>query len=226
MTEAGFEYVPASVQTVALAQANVRKKGSKAVRKEYKEKWGYDVSTRYENKVKNIELGPQNLRYFHNLSEADQVAYERTLYGEDPNATFAFSFDEEDLSGTGGCTRKAVEQVFTPDQLKETYVNPKDILIESDPRIVEANANWVACMQDAGYDGYLEQDDIIGEFEERFDALTEGEDPRTLTGARAEELKRMQAEEIAISLVDLECQDYLDPVYHEVEIEVLGVALD
>src|SRR3990170_1823442 len=61
MAEAGFEYVPADVQTVALAQANVRKKGSYAVKKEYKEKWGYDVSTRFENKVKNIELGPQNL---------------------------------------------------------------------------------------------------------------------------------------------------------------------
>ena len=226
MTEAGFEYVPASVQTVALAQYNVRKKGSYSVKKEYKEKWGYDVSTRYENKIKNIELGPQNLRIIKGLSEADRVAYERTLYGEDPNATFAFTFDEEDFSGTGGCTRKAVEQVFTPEQLKETYINPKDILIESDPRVVEANANWVACMQDAGYDGYLEHDDIIGEFEERFDALTEGEDPRTLTGARAEELKQMQAEEIAISLADLECEQDLDLAVHQVELEVLGVALD
>ncbi len=42
-------------------------------------------------------------------------------------------------------------------------------------------------MQDAGYDGYLDQDDIIGEYEERLDELTEGEDPQTLTGARAGE---------------------------------------
>jgi len=222
MAEAGFEYVPADVQTVALAQANVRKKGSYAVKKEYKEKWGYDVSTRFENKVKNIELGPQNLGIIEGLSEADREAYERTLYGEDPNATFAFAFDEEDLSGTGGCTRKAVEQVFTTEQLKETYINPKDLLVEADPRVVEANANWVACMQDAGYDGYLEQDDIIGEFEERYEALTEGEDPRTLTGAQAEELKQLQAEEIAISLADLECEQALDEAVHEVEIELFG----
>jgi hypothetical protein len=225
MAEAGFEYVPADVETVALAQANVRKKGSYEVKKEYKQKWGYDVSTRFENKIKSIELGPQNLRYIQGLSEADRVAYERTLYGEDTNATFAFTFDEEDFSSTGGCTRKAVEQVFTPEQLKETYINPKDTLIESDPRVVEANANWVACMQDAGYDGYLEQEDIISELEDRFFALTEGEDPRTLTGAKAEELKQLQAEEIAISLADLDCEQALDKAVEEVEIEVYGKPL-
>ena len=78
-------------------------------------------------------------------------------------------------------------------------------------------------MQDAGYDGYLEQDDIIGEFEDRLEELTEGKDPETLTGARAEELKQLQQEEIAISLVDLDCQiEYLDSVIAEVEIEVFG----
>jgi hypothetical protein len=222
MAEAGFEYIPADVETVALAQANVRKRGTYEEKKAYKEKWGYDASTRFENKVKNIELGPQNLQYIRSLSEADRAAYERTLYGEDPNATFAFTFDEEDLSSTGGCTRAAVEQVFTPEQLKGTYVNPKDILIEGDPRVVEAQADWVACMQDAGYDGYLDQDEIIEEFEEEFFALTGGKDPRTLTGARAEELKQLQAEEIAISLADLDCEQALDKAVEEVEIEVYG----
>jgi len=63
----------------------------------------------------------------------------------------------------------------------------------------------------------------IDEFEERFDALTEGEDPTTLTGAQAEELKQMQAEEIAISLADLECEQDLDRAIREVEIELFGV---
>ncbi len=225
MTEAGFEYVPADVETVEAAQAALRTEPG-YTELEYKEKWGFAVTTRFDNRVKEIELGPQNLRIFADLSEADQVAYERTLYGEDPHATFAFSFDEEDLSSTGGCTRKAVEQVFTPAQLKDTYINPKDILVEEDPRVVEANANWVTCMQDAGYDGYVEQDEIIGEFEERLDALTEGEDPTTLTGARAEELKQMQAEEIAISLADLECQlKYTRTIIRAVELELFGVVL-
>lgn len=225
MTEAGFEYVPADVETVEAAQAALRTEPG-YTEEEYKKQWGFAVTTRFDNRVTEIELGPQNLRIFADLSEADQVAYERTLYGEDPDATFAFSFDEEDFSSTGGCTRKAVEQVFTPEQLKDAYINPKDILVEEDPRVVEADANWVACMQDAGYDGYVEQDEIIGEFEERLDALTEGEDPTTLTGARAEELKQMQAEEIAISLADLQCQlEHTRTVIQEVELELFGVVL-
>jgi hypothetical protein len=225
MSEAGFEYVPADVETVAKAQAALRVEPG-YTEEEYKRKWGWGVTTRFDNVVKEIELGPQNLRYIQGLSEADRLAYERTLYGEDPNETFAFAFDEEDFSSTGGCTRKAVEQVFTPEQIKGGYINPKDTLIESDPRVVEANANWVACMEAAGYDGYVEQDEIIGEFEERLDALTVGEDPATLTGAKAEELKRLQAEEIAIALVDLDCQlKYVREVIKAVEVEIFGVEL-
>ena len=95
--------------------------------------------------------------------------------------------------------------------------------MEADPRVVEANANWVSCMQDAGYDGYIEQDDIIGELEERLEALTEGEDPQTLTGSRAKELEQLQQEEIALSLADLKCETtYLEGVIREVEIELFG----
>ena len=156
------------------------------------------MSTRVENKVKGIELGPQNLAIIASLSEADRVAYERTLYGEDPNATFAFTFDEEDFSGTGGCTRKAVEQVFTREQLTGDTSTRRTSSSE-DPRVVQANADWVACMQAAGYNGYLEQDEIIDELEERYEQITEGEDPRTLTGSRATALQELQANEIGVS---------------------------
>jgi hypothetical protein len=226
MAEAGFEYVPADVEAVANAQAAVRVEPG-FTEEEYKQKFGFGVTTRFDNVVKEIELGPQNLRIIEDLSEADRAAYERTLYGDDPNSTFAFTFDEEDFSSTGGCTRQAVEQVFTPEQLKGTYINPKDTLIENDPRVVEANANWVACMQDAGYDGYVEQDEIIEDFEERLEELIAGEAPATLTGARAEELKQLQEEEIAVALADHECQlAHLRPVIEAVEVEVYGKELD
>lgn len=223
MAEAGFEYVPADVETIARAQSAVRVEPG-YTREEYKKRWGYGISTRFDNVVKEIELGEQNLAIFAGLSEADQAAYERTLYGEDPDATFAFTFDEEDFSSTGGCTRKAVEQVFTKEQLSANYSHPKDLLIEADPRVVEANANWVLCMQGHGYDGYLDQDEIIEEFEERFDGLVGDNDPTTLTGAKLDALHGMQEEEIAISLADLDCQiKHLDTVIREVEIEVFGV---
>jgi hypothetical protein len=224
MAAAGFEYIPVDVKTIETAQARVRKEPG-YTRRTYKEKWGLGVTTRFDNPVRDTGLGP-NLDIYNALSEADQVAYFRTLFGEDPNWDFAFALDEEDFSETGGCTRKAVSQVFTPVQLRGAYVNPKDVLVDSDPRIIEAHRQWSECMHNAGYEYEYDQDEIIEEFQERLEELTEGDDPTTLTGARAEALRKLQAEEIAVSLVDLECQiKHTDAVYRQVETEVFGQPL-
>jgi hypothetical protein len=221
MTEAGFEYVPVDVRTVEAAQARVRTDPG-YTRRTYKERWGLAVTTRFDNPVRDIGLGP-NLAIWKRLPKADQEAYSRTLWGEDPNADFVFTLDEEDFSDTGGCTRKAVEQVFTAEQLKGTYVNPKDVLVDSDPRIVAAERNWSACMRGHGYDYREDQDEIIDEYGERLDELLDGDDPARLTGARAAALRELQQEEIAVSLADLDCQvKHTDQVYRQVEIEVYG----
>lgn len=221
MADAGFEYIPVDVKTIEAAQARVRHDPG-YTRREYKQRWGLAVTTRFDNPVRDIGLGP-NLAIYKGLSESDRAAYSRTLWGEDPNADFVFTMDEEDFSSTGGCTRKAVAQVFTPAQMKGSFVNPKDVLVESDPRIVEANDNWSSCMHERGYEYEEDQDEIIEEYQERLEQLTEGDDPATLTGARAAALHKLQQEEIAVSLADLDCQlKYTDDVYRKVEIEVFG----
>ncbi|HEX6921012.1 MAG TPA: hypothetical protein VF314_12340 [Actinomycetes bacterium] len=225
MREAGFEYVPVDVRTVEAAQARVRQDPG-YTRREYKEKWGLAVTTRFDNPVRDTGLGPQNLRIFKGLSEADQEAYNRTLFGDDPNRDFVFTLDEEDFSETGGCTRKAVAAVFTPEQLKGTYVNPKDVLVDNDPRIVKARAAWSKCMRAAGYDYLEDQDEIIEDFQDRLDELLDGDAPTELTGERAAELKKLQQEEIAASLADLDCQlKHTDKIYDVVEVEVYGQTL-
>ena len=222
MADAGFEYIPASIQDVALAEHADRVQPG-YTREEYKKRWGYGVSTRFDNLAKEIELGPRNLRYIESLPVTHRAAYERALYGDDPNITFAFALGDEDFSSTGGCTRKAVEQVFTPEQIRGDYVNPKDILIEKDARVAKANADWVACMEGYGYIGYLDQDEIISEFEERFAALTSDEEAPTLTGPKLAKLQELQREEIEIALADMRCDDkHLGPLIRSVEAEVYG----
>ncbi|HEY0774447.1 MAG TPA: hypothetical protein VGD51_10220, partial [Nocardioidaceae bacterium] len=157
------------------------------------------------------------------LPEADQEAYSRTLWGDNPKYDFVFAFDEEDFSETGGCTREAVAQVFTKAQLKGTYVNPKDVLVENDPRIIEAEDKWTECMRSAGYDYEDDQDEIIEDYEQRLEELLGEDDPESLTGHRLEQLRKLQQEEIAVSLVDLDCQiKHTDDVFRQVEIEVFG----
>jgi hypothetical protein len=226
MADAGFEYVPVNVQTVEAAQARVRQDPG-LTRKEYKERYGLAVTTRFDDPVRDIGLGPENLRIIASLPEASRVAYNRTLFGRNTHANFVFALDEEDFSKTGGCTRKAVAQVFTPDQVKGTFVNPKDVLVDSDKQFIAARRAWSKCMRAAGYDYLEDQDEIIEDFEERLDELLDGDEPQSLTGARAEELKALQQEEIAVALADLDCQiKYTDNVEEEVEIKVYGRPLD
>lgn len=222
MREAGFEYVPVDVQTIELAQKYVRSDPNIS-RHDYHAKWGYGETTRFDEPQATVGLGPQNLRIVNALPETDREAYERTLYGEDRHADFVWTLDEEDFSSTGGCTRKAVEQVFTPEQLKGTYVNPKDVLVDSDPRIVAARHDWSRCMRSHGYEYKEDQDEIIEEYGERLDELLDGDDPNGLTGQRAAALRKLQQEEIAVSLADLDCQiKHTDEIYRQVEIEVYG----
>jgi hypothetical protein len=225
MREAGFEYVPVDVNTVIAAQKRVRTEPG-FTRRTYKEKWGLAVTTRFDDPVRDTGLGP-NLAILETLPTTDQEAYLRTLLGKNQvHADFVWSLDEEDFSSTGGCTRTAVEQVFTPEQLKGSYVNPKDVLLNSDKRIADAEAAWSRCMADAGYSYKRDQDEIIDEYAERLDAIVGDSDPQRLTGSPAAELKKLQQAEIAVSLADLECQiKHTDKVFDQVETEVYGQPL-
>ncbi len=221
MTEAGFEYIPVDVKTIEAAQKRMRTDPG-YTRRSYKEKWGLGVTTRFDSPVRDTGLGP-NLDIWKSLSESDQAAYSRTLWGDQPRADFVFTLDEEDFSRTGGCTREAVKQVFTAEQLTGAYVNPKDVLVDSDPRIVKATENWSECMHERGFEYEEDQDEIIEEYQERLDKLLDGDDPASLTGSDAEALKKLQGQEIAVSLADLDCQiKYTDDIYRKVEIEVFG----
>lgn len=221
MRDAGFEYIPVDVKTVEEAQARVRTDPG-YTRRTYKEQWGLGVTTRFDDPVRDVGLGP-NLEIWQALPPADREAYAHTLWGDEPKSDFVFTFDEEDFSSTGGCTRKAVSEVFTPQQLKGTYVNPKDVLVENDPRIIEAQDDWTECMREAGYEYEDDQDEIIEDLEQRLGALLEGDDPRSLTGPRLAALRQLQQEEIELSLIDLECQiKYTDDIFRQVEFEVFG----
>jgi hypothetical protein len=222
MHQGGFEYVPVDVKTVEDAQKRVRSDPG-YTRRSYKQKWGLGVTTRFDDPVRDIGLGP-NLRIWQGLPQADREAYARTLFGETTHhQDFVWLLDEERLYEAAGCTRTGVAKVFPAAMLKDSFVNPKDELINSDKRIIAARANWSKCMKAKGYDYKEDQDEIIDEYTQRLDDLTQGQDPTTLTGSKLARLKKLQQEEIAVSLADVDCEiQYCDSVYRTVEIEVYG----
>ena len=167
MREQGFEYVAADYNTVHRGMA-ADKSLPGLSEKQFIAKYGFGVSTTYtgeppqrggEYSPGKMALGERNVRIFEKLSPADQVAYNRALLGENLSATFAVGLEMENFALSGGCTRKGIEQVFNPDQLKATYYNPKDALVNKDPRMKEALRKYAAEMVKAGF-VYSHPDDV------------------------------------------------------------------
>lgn len=221
MRDAGFEYVPVDFVTVRRAML-ADKSAPGLTDDQYREQFGYGISTQADKPAVDLGLGEQNTRIVNDLPESDQVAYLRTLYGENETATFAVTLEAEDFSEIGGCTSTAVEEAFSAEELSATYVNPGDVLIAQDPRVVSATEAWSACIGEEGYD-YSQPDDIEDDLRERFDAITQGEDPSTLTGDALDALTELQGEERALAQVDFDCaEELLEPVIELVEAEIYG----
>jgi hypothetical protein len=181
MRENGFQYVAADHNTVR-AGMSADKHLPGLSEEEFVSRYGYGVSTFYtglppqlstDYSPARVGLGERNVQIFRGLSPADQVAYNRALLGDDVSSTFAVALETEDLSRTGGCTRKAVSETFKPDQLKASHYNPLDAHINKDPRMKAALGFWQREMKKAGFD-YSHPDEIEPDLRNRLSALTEG----------------------------------------------------
>ena len=181
MREQGFQYVAADHNTVRAGMA-ADKRLPGLSEEEFVSRYGFGVSTFYtglppqlstDYSPARVGLGERNVQIFRGLSPADQVAYNRALFGEDVTSTFAVALEIEDLSRTGGCTRKAVAETFKPDQLKASHYNPQDALINKDQRMKAALGFWQREMKKASFD-YGHPDEIEPDLRNRLSTLTEG----------------------------------------------------
>ena len=181
MSDAGFEYIAVDYNTVR--RGMVADKSLPGVSDEqYTAQFGYGISTLYTGlppqladvaTPAKIGLGEQNVQIFNHLSPADQVAYNHTLFGEYSDATFAVALETEDFSLTGGCTRAAVEQVFGSEHLNLTYYSPLDALVQQDPRMIAALAEFANCMRSAGFN-YGNPNEVEPEIRKRLYDITGG----------------------------------------------------
>ncbi len=228
MNEAGFEYIANDFNTIR--RGMVADKSLPGVSEEqFIAQYGFGISTLYLGlgpqlsevmTPAQIGLGEQNIQIFNNLSPADQVAYNHTLFGEHTDATLAVSIEVEDFSRTGGCTRRAIEQVFRPEEFSATYTNPKDALIEQDPRMVAALADFAECMRTAGFD-YSHEREVERDFRSRLDSITGGAPVESLSEDARAALTALQAEERAAAAATSECEgEILDPVAAQIEREL------
>ena len=224
MAAGGFEYVAVDAETVRDAMDGLG--GVPGVSDEdFATQFGYGVSTQFDNPGFAPVFGERNVQALEDLPAADQVAYTRALLGEDAEATFVFTLEVEDFSRTGGCTRTAIERFFSSAELSPSYVNPIDVRVQQDARLLAAQEQWSGCMREAGFD-YESSEDTDIDVQNRLEALTEGADPETLTGSARDALVELQGYERALAVADLGCfEEFVEEVEEEVESEVTGAPL-
>lgn len=222
MREQGFEYVAADYTTVRNGMT-ADKNLPGLSEEEFVAKYGFGVSTLYTGQPPQLAtgyspakvgLGERNVQIYKNLSPADQVAYNRALFGENIGETFAVGLEKENFSRTGGCTRKAIEQVFAPEQLKTTYYNPKDALVNKDPRMQAALRYYAREMRKDGFQ-YNHPDEVEPDIRERLTAITNGGTlpVEKMSPEQRAALKKLQEYELRVAAKNFELQkEVFEPV--------------
>jgi hypothetical protein len=200
---------------------------------EFIEKYGFGISTMYTGQAPQLAagyspakvgLGERNVEIFKHLSPADQLAYNRALLGENTGATFAVAIESENFSPCGGCTRTAIEQVFKPEQLKSTWYNPQDALINKDPRMKAALRTYAAEMKKAGFD-YTHPDEVGRDLRARLAALTNtGSIPvEKMSPDQRTALQKLQDYERRVTVISFRLhEELLDPVEEKIQQELFA----
>jgi hypothetical protein len=217
MKAQGFDYVP--VDPVA---QRVRLFGSGKVRDE---QFGYYVSTLWGRGKQQVD---PNDRIRASLSPADSKAYDQTLAGDNPGATFMDALDTGDFSKLGGCRKDAIAAVFGGTRLLGEIQGKLDQLDErivQDQRMVKATEKWTSCMADAGYH-YSDPDAIDVDLQKRLEAIVGPVQGKFATGPPPGQtpqpydraaLAALQRDELATWHADTDCEHrYITPVENKV----------
>ena len=232
MADQGFQYVAADHNTVR-AGMSADKSLPGLSEEEFVSRYGFGVSTFYTGlppqlstgyNPARVGLGDRNVQIFRKLSSADQVAYNRALLGDDLSSTFAVALETEDLSRTGGCTRKSLTETFKPDQLKASHYNPQDALINKDPRMKAALASWQREMKKASFD-YGHPDEIEPDLRKRLGALTEGGKllVSKMSADQKAALRKLQDFERVVAAKSFKLsEDMLKPVEEQIQEELFS----
>jgi len=230
MRKQGFQYVAADYTTVRQGMS-ADKKLPGVSEEEFIAKYGFGVSTMYTGRPPQLSegyspakvgLGERNVQIFRGLSPADQIAYNRALFGENTSETFAIAIETENFSRTGGCTLEAIKQVFKPEQLNVSYYNPKDELINKDSRMKAALRKYRLEMRKAGFD-YDHPDMVEPDIRVRLGALTNGATIRieSMLPAQLAALRDLQDYERRVAAKNYQLQqEIFDPVEEKIEQEL------
>ena len=188
---------------------------------DFEKQYGYGITTLYEQS-RNVPSNP-NTAIRAALGADEQLAYDRALYGEHTDATFAVAIDTGEVSRLGGCTRKATEEAFGGAEQFNTLVSKIEDLearVAADPRMAAALSKWSACMRDAGYDGLTDPEQVDSTLYRKLEEIVgDPGAPGASNDYDHTALTALQREEVAMVAADISCEK---EHVSEVEDDVLG----
>lgn len=205
MHEAGFDYTPKvpDAAAVELSDEDAPAEGSP----EYVAAYGYGIWSTPAGVPRNgvqwtMPDLEEEIAYLASMSETEMAAYQVALYGEPDPADPTFV--------TGGCIDVAdrpgsddAEQAYLAGFREE--MTAFLLALPDAPELAEVNADWSACLREAGYSfahpGAARQS-VSGEFEAAL-AATGGMLPESAAAEHA-------PQEIALATADLTCREETD----------------
>lgn len=181
MVEQGFEYVPFVYPQPEGAFGPFDQV-------EYAREQGFGITTWYGNEelqstTTGVEVVDPNQEIVSAMSESESTAYYEALYGppdqgtpEVDESTGETIYVQEGFGA--GCQGQASEAIYggqnrayeeMSTELEDMYTR-----MQADPRITEANTEWVSCMSDRGHEyESLEKmyESVYEDFQKRFEAI-------------------------------------------------------
>lgn len=227
MSDEGFEYAP-NTDNGGMIMSD-----SDGVwepeKREWVEKYGYGMVNSPFAEQQEEDAGEEyvdpNQDYLESLSESEQTAFYETLYGPTPaedelaeDGSYEYNWEE---AGCQGWAQHEVdgEDVWQSDEFADLRSKMEELWTQSmeAPELADLNAEWAACMADAGEPGFSVQTEASQSISDEQNTLYETaygdgsepvdtESPEFVDPSGTPEMKALGEREIELALVDLECR--------------------
>ena len=213
MSDEGFDYSPVDASQDGGMMTDTDDYGT--------EKWvaenGYGMSQSpeqiAEQEAQSAEFVDPNQDYLASLSESEQTAYSEALYGPQPTEEELADGSYVDSYEMAGCYGSASQEVNGDQPSQEEHAAVYDAMslmyedLQASPAIVKLDAEWAACMADAGYATFAKKADAQESIMNEQNALYEDQ-----TGAALDEtiLADLRDKELALAMADFTCAEDVD----------------
>ncbi|TFD65049.1 hypothetical protein [Cryobacterium sp. Hb1] len=214
MSDEGFDYTPAdAAQYSGMMGDSGEEYGT--------EKWvaenGYGMSQSPEQLAAQEEESEAyvdpNQDYLASLSAGEQTAYNEALNGPQPSEEEIADGSYVDSYEAKGCYGAAFQKINGDQPSPEDHAAVYDAMstlyedLQKSPAIVKLDAEWAACMADAGYATFAKKADAQESIMNEQNALYEDE-----AGTTPDEkvLADLREQELALAMADFTCAEDVD----------------